>query len=107
VARRVNPRFLVIRLGWRRSAVARAATLAIRWFKIGHVNFMPLSRDQVREARLASLRKLGDAAALQGTQALNDWWDGLCGDDIAILTIAIDNVWKQTAATVDSQRRDP
>ena len=87
---------------------AQAATLWLRRFMIpgGMINTKP-SHDQVREARLAALQKLGDAAALQGTQALNDWWDGLCGDDIAILTIAIDNVWKQTAATVDRQRRDP
>jgi hypothetical protein len=107
VARPVNPMFARIRLGWRRTAVARGATIRRAGSMIERMNFMPLSREQKREARVAALQKLGDAAALQGTQALNDWWDGLCGDDMAILTIAIDNAWKETAAMVDRQRRDP
>jgi hypothetical protein len=64
------------------------------------------SRDQLREHE-ERLRQLGDAAAAKGTQALNDWWDSLSGDDMARITIATDNVWKQTAAKVDRQRRAP
>ena len=59
------------------------------------------------EELVAALRKLGDAAAAKGTRALDDWWDSLSGDDMARLTIKMDNLWKQTAANVDRQRGDP
>ena len=59
---------------------AQAATLGLRRFMIPSMIPTTPSRDQVREHE-ERLRQLGDAAAAKGTQALNDWWDSLSGDD--------------------------
>jgi hypothetical protein len=85
---------------------AQSATLWLKRFMIPGMIHLNPSRDQVREHE-ERLRRLGDAAAAQGTQALNYWWDTLSGDEWARISVATDNVWKRTAAAVDKQRRDP
>ena len=47
-----------------------------------------------KEARLAELVLQGDAAARRGRPALQEWLDSLSGDDTALVTPALERLWK-------------
>jgi hypothetical protein len=48
------------------------------------------------------LQTEGDACAAKGRRALDEWWDSLTSDEVAILSPAMYNAWRVTADKVQS-----
>jgi hypothetical protein len=51
----------------------------------------------ISATHLQRLQLEGDAAAAKGRRALDEWMDGLTGDEIAAVTIAMQHRWREIA----------
>ena len=50
------------------------------------------------QTTLERIQADGDKAAAKGTRALNEWWDTLTSDEVALVTATMDEAWKATAS---------
>ena len=50
------------------------------------------------QTTLERIQADGDKAAAKGARALNEWWDTLTSDEVALVTATMDEAWKATAS---------
>ena len=49
------------------------------------------------------LQAEGDAVAVKGSRALDEWWDGLSENDTAQITAVMDRAWREVAKKKDEE----